>query len=174
IPLERIRFTGSPNFYHNGTPWRYPTDTTAKWPENMKLFGEPSAEIDHNWERLIGRRYVSMSEKEAIRAWGEKRHEYVDERLGGYTAGLDMFHNLHCVNSLRKALRPDYYQTVSSHGGLHNEHCLDIIRQSIQCSGSTTLIPTKFMEGLHHNYIDSDQVHTCRSFTFLRDWMNTR
>ncbi|KAG4420083.1 hypothetical protein IFR04_006742 [Cadophora malorum] len=56
MPLERIRFTGSPNFYRNGTPWRKPTDTTVKWPENIKLFGEPSAEIDHNWERLIERR----------------------------------------------------------------------------------------------------------------------
>lgn len=54
------------------------------------------------------------------------------------------------------------------------EHCLDIIRQSIQCSWSNTLIPPRFSEGLHHNYIDSDQVHTCRSFTFSRDWMDSR
>lgn len=40
---------------------------------------------------------MSVSEKEAERAWGEKRFEYVDQELGGYTAGLDMFHILHCV-----------------------------------------------------------------------------
>lgn len=94
----------------------------------MEFFGTPSAEIDRNWADLIGRRYVSISEEEATRAWGDKRREYIEERLGGYTAGLDMFHNLHCVvssqskkigknsnhlqvcqNSLRKALRPEYY-----------------------------------------------------------------
>lgn len=56
----------------------------------------------------------------------------------------------------------------------HTEHCLDAIRQTVQCYGSTTLIPTRFREGLEHNYIDSNQVHTCRSFTHLRDFVTTR
>jgi len=38
-----------------------------------------------------------MSEQEAVKAWGDKRHEYVDEGLRGYTASLDIFHNLHCL-----------------------------------------------------------------------------
>ena len=44
----------------------------------------------------------------------------------------------------------------------------------VQCYGSTTLIPTKYMDGLEHNYIDSDQVHVCRSFNFLRDYTTSR
>jgi hypothetical protein len=62
-------------------------DKTARWPENMILFGPPSREIDNNWAKLIGKRYFSISEDEAERAWGDKRHDYVDERQGGYTAG---------------------------------------------------------------------------------------
>ena len=54
------------------------------------------------------------------------------------------------------------------------DHCLDAIRQYIQCAGITTLVPTKFREGAQRNYIDSDQVHTCRSFTYLRDWATSR
>jgi hypothetical protein len=53
----------------------------------MVLFGSLSSEIDDNWERLIGGRYFSISEEEATREWGENRHEYVDERKGGYSAG---------------------------------------------------------------------------------------
>jgi hypothetical protein len=30
------------------------------------------------------------------------------------------------------------------------------------------------MNGLEHNYIDSDQVHTCRSFNFLHDYTTAR
>ncbi|PMD45014.1 hypothetical protein L207DRAFT_381367, partial [Hyaloscypha variabilis F] len=82
-----------------------------------------------------------------------------------------MFHSLHCLNSLRKATHPEYYPPASSG---HIEHCLNSISQTIMCYGSTTLIPTKFFEGLHHNYIDADQTHTCRSFTFLRDWTISR
>jgi hypothetical protein len=54
------------------------------------------------------------------------------------------------------------------------DHCLEILRQTVQCYGSTALIPTKFMEGLEHNYIDSDQLHVCRSFTAIRDFTDSR
>jgi hypothetical protein len=88
IPLERIRFTRSPRFLANGTGYLDPVDTAGTvWPENMVLFGPPSPAIDDNWRRLIGHRYFAVSEDEAARAWGERRHEYVDEYAGGYTAG---------------------------------------------------------------------------------------
>lgn len=87
IPLEQIRFGGSPHFLKNGTGFMDEPDPNAPWPENMRLFGKPSPEVDANWERLIGNRYFSISEEEAVRAWGDRRHEYVDERLGGYSAG---------------------------------------------------------------------------------------
>ncbi|KAK7990284.1 hypothetical protein PG990_014564 [Apiospora arundinis] len=172
VPLELVTFRRSPHFDLNGTGFLDPVDKKAPWPENMVLFGTPSPEIDENWERLISDRYFSVTEEEATRAWGDKRHEYVDEEEGGYTAGLDVFHTLHCVNALRKALHMDYYGT--HHSPFHVEHCLDILRQSVQCYGSTTLIPTRFREGKEHNYIDSDQTHVCRSFSYLRELSTAR
>jgi hypothetical protein len=53
-------------------------------------------------------------------------------------------------------------------------HCLDIIRQHIQCYGSTTLIPTRYMNEIHRGYIDSDQEHTCRDFNALRKYSTKR
>lgn len=76
-----------------------PVDKTAKWPENHRFVGPPSAEIDDNWAGLLEGRYFSVSEEEAVEAWGDRRHEYVDEERGGYTAGLDVFHTLHCLVS---------------------------------------------------------------------------
>jgi len=174
IPLETVRFRSSPHFDSNGTISLSPADPEAPWPENADYFGTPTEEIDAAWEKLIGRRYVAISEEEAIRAWGDKRHIYVDETRGGYTAGLDVFHTLHCINALRMSFYPDYYHSGKVHGRGHLEHCLDILRQSVQCYGSTTLIPGIWRESLSHNYIDSDQIHTCRSFTDLRDWTDRR
>ncbi|KAK3390698.1 hypothetical protein B0H63DRAFT_519909 [Podospora didyma] len=174
IPLEQIRFRRGPHFFPNGTAWLDPVDKTAPWPENIKLFGPPSPEIDANWGKLIGGRYFSISEEEAIRAWGDDRFQYVDELQGGYSAGLEVFHTLHCLNALRIMLHDDYYHSHHSHGPFHTEHCLDAIRQTIQCYGSTTLIPTKYGKGIKHNYIDSDQVHTCRSFQYLREFTTSR
>ncbi|PSR90741.1 hypothetical protein BD289DRAFT_208564 [Coniella lustricola] len=176
VPLELVRFSGSPKFHANGSAFTDPVNPNTSWPNNVQFFGQPSPEVDQNWKKYIDKRYFSISEEEATRAWGDKRHEYVDERRGGYTAGLDVFHTLHCVNALRMALHPDYYNSSAHHGNHlpHTEHCLEIIRQSIQCYGSTTLIPTKFFEGRRHNYIDSDQVHVCRNFNYLRDYSTSR
>ena len=90
-----------------------PFDPSISWPENVHYFGEPSPEIDENWEKLIEFRYFSISEEEAKGVWGDDYHEYVDQLQGGYTAGwvdlspttvamltnnsLDVFHTLHCV-----------------------------------------------------------------------------
>jgi hypothetical protein len=36
IPLQKVRFRGSPHFYNNGSPWADPPDTAASWPENLQ------------------------------------------------------------------------------------------------------------------------------------------
>lgn len=100
VPLEVKRFVGSPKFDENGTMWMDTTDPEARWPENLRFTGDLSDEVDENWNQIVEDRYFSVSEAEAIEAWGDRRHEYVDEELGGYTAGLDVFHTLHCLVSL--------------------------------------------------------------------------
>jgi hypothetical protein len=75
------------------------------------------------------------------------------------------------------ALHPDKY----THHGMpvdtseaHTAHCLDTIRQHIQCYGSTTLIPTKYVDGAHRQYVDSNQDHVCRDFSHLRTYVQRR
>lgn len=99
VPLEVKRFVGSPKFDENGTMWMDTTDPEARWPENLRFTGDLTDEVDENWNEIVEDRYFSVSEAEAIEAWGDRRHEYVDEELGGYTAGLDVFHTLHCLVS---------------------------------------------------------------------------
>jgi hypothetical protein len=49
------------------------------------------------------------------------------------------------------------------------EHCLDIIRQAIQCHADLTPIPSRRFPGHPDGFIDSDQPHTCRSISKLRE-----
>jgi len=44
----------------------------------------------------------------------------------------------------------------------------------IQCYGDITPIPSRYYPGIGQNYIDSDQVHTCRNFGRLRTWVSER
>lgn len=73
-----------------------PVDEKAEWPENLD-FTSQTKETDQNWRDLLEDRFFSISEEEATEAWGEDRHKYIDQKNGGYTAGLDVFHTLHCL-----------------------------------------------------------------------------
>ena len=82
-----MTFSGSPQFSLDGTMSAKPFNASATWPENVHYFGEPSPEIDKNWNDLIGFRYFSISEEEAKSVWGDGYINYVDQLQGGYTAG---------------------------------------------------------------------------------------
>ncbi|KAK4443389.1 hypothetical protein QBC34DRAFT_311174 [Podospora aff. communis PSN243] len=187
IHVTQTRFTGGPAFDDKGKIY-------VPNPSPKMFVGDPIAhpEIDRNWDNLTWGRYVLVTKEEAIATWGEENAwQYWDKQRGGYVTGFDMFHTLHCLNNLRKALNPSYYGTVEeiSHGvhkshhegrsenhsaPVHQDHCIDQIRQYIMCSGDMTPIPTKFYPGLGRNYVESDVPHTCRNFDALHDWMVDR
>ena len=48
---------------------------------------------------------------------------------------------LHCLNRLRKRLYPEKYAPdMSEEGVLHAEHCVESLRQSLQCHSDTATI----------------------------------
>ncbi|KAF2207417.1 hypothetical protein CERZMDRAFT_16581, partial [Cercospora zeae-maydis SCOH1-5] len=178
VELEQVRFTGSPKFDDNGDPFLvYP-------PDQILYTGPPSGQIDLEWEELIKKRYFLIDDDEAREAWGPNYQQYYrypdqGDKKGGYVAGVDVLHTLHCVNVIRLALQKTYYTAHEGDGATrfeqyHINHCLDIVRQSVQCSSDLTLIPTRWWESLGNygrQFIDSDQVHTCRSFSKIREWV---
>jgi len=58
-------------------------------------------------------------------------------------------HSLHCINAIRKALYPEYYSVHDKHPlaealqSIHIDHCLDQLRQTIQCAGDLTPVPLR-------------------------------
>ncbi|KAK0755807.1 hypothetical protein N5P37_011681 [Trichoderma harzianum] len=127
------------------------------------------------------RRYFRITAEEAIEAFGSASDVYWNDKVGGYMAGIDMFHALHCLNRLRQSFWPEYYppsthpNTIIHQGfACHLEHCIDHIRQMLMCSGDMTLIPTEWTDYLERNYVNSDVPHTCRNFAKLRDWVVSR
>lgn len=74
------------------------------------------------------------------------------------------------------ALSPEHYEfgLPAETQAAHTAHCLDAIRQHVQCYGSTTLVPTKWRDGAERQYIDSNQEHVCRDFSYLRKFVRRR
>jgi hypothetical protein len=74
--------------------------------------GPPSQDIDDAWEEITypsgGLVRLSKEQLNRVNA-SEYAAEYTGEMGGGYIAGIEVFHQLHCVNMLRQATYMDYY-----------------------------------------------------------------
>lgn len=70
-----------------------------------------------------------------------------------YLADYSMSHQIHCLNSLRKFAYASYYNTTIRNSRkmgmkeVHINHCVDILLQSIQCSGDVNLITYHWLAG---------------------------
>jgi hypothetical protein len=54
------------------------------------------------------------------------------------------------------------------------DHCIEALREGIQCWGPTTFVPAVFDPALGHHYANSDQVHTCRDISVAREFSTER
>lgn len=134
----------------------------------MSTSNPPSDEVDAAWEDLynvfgisaIPRESAVLLPNETIHVPGDKSH---------YLVGLDVFHQLHCLNRIRKALYPVYYppdeREDAETRARHLSHCVNSIRQSIQCSSDISAIV--FEEDTRPLF---EIVHSCRNFTKIREW----
>jgi len=70
---------------------------------------------------------------------------------GQYAILLNVFHQLHCLNMLRKRLydKTDYPPDHETMGMEHMEHCYDSLRQSLMCSADLTPLPWAWDEADH-------------------------
>ncbi|KAG8164388.1 hypothetical protein KVR01_006306 [Diaporthe batatas] len=160
-----------------------PNYTASTWDieyaEGQKRYtGPPSDDIERSWDDLMAAINFNVSGELASPVEGETFH-YPD---GHYLLGLEVFHGLHCVNIMRR--------TVSS-GALHanstmdNElwakhvwHCLDYLRQYVQCNADLTPM---FFEYIGRSSVNHDHsrnlalrkgtVHTCADFEGIHGWV---
>lgn len=90
---------------------------------------------------------------------------------------LDVFHQIHCLNRLRKLLYPQVYHTDISSGSEesadalnHLEHCVESLRQSLQCSSDISTIYWQWSPKFQHMLGNPATTHTCRDFEHIREW----
>jgi hypothetical protein len=114
----------------------------------------------------------------------------------GYRVGLEVFHQLHCINLLRQVTYKDYYmelgngnfasgeEALQMHTGkfssslsifehmlrIAKDHCLEILRKNIQCNADVGLFTFYMEEGDPLPWPELNSWHTCRNFDRVRDW----
>jgi len=85
---------------------------------------------------------------------------------------LNVFHQLHCVNMIRKRLwaNENFESTHELMGIEHLSHCLDALRQSLMCSSDITPLPWKWDAQAGEAKEVAEVQHTCRNFEKVRQW----
>ncbi|KAG1740981.1 hypothetical protein EDB19DRAFT_1707156 [Suillus lakei] len=144
--------------------------------------GAPSPEIDSTWDRIsFNARPIRMTLEQLLRT-GEKPSpsmvRYPDEHGGGYMATIEVIHQLHCVDMLRKASWGDhFYHHGTKHQSpeefrTHLDHCIEILRQVTMCNGDVNMITHDWVEGSAQPRGDFDVPHQCRNFEKTLNWVD--
>ncbi|RAH46182.1 oxidase ustYa family protein [Aspergillus brunneoviolaceus CBS 621.78] len=169
IELERVRFWGGIKADENGTFYMHfnPAD-------NVRYVGKPTRELDAAWDRLAGQ-FIPLTQEESESVEGD-----ISEHDGIYLAATAVQHSLHCLNYLRQAIYDDYYPSIHEirphipEYWLHVDHCIETLRQEIQCAGDLTPVPKVWNEHAGQLLADIEATHTCRKFERILEWTESR
>ncbi|XXH05724.1 hypothetical protein Hte_012160 [Hypoxylon texense] len=148
--------------------------------------GPPTPERNEKWKALyyVGETRLSKSEASRIHNKTAAARAGTDE---DYPIVFTIFHDLHCLDAIRITLgylRDDKWNSTYNpyslpwpeefEEGLYSEdhayHCLNGIRQSLQCHSDVT--PQVFQYVPERDMIRSNfnVLHTCRNFDAIRQW----
>ncbi|THH00335.1 hypothetical protein EW026_g2166 [Hermanssonia centrifuga] len=147
--------------------------------EDITIYrGEPSNAVDNAWSDLYNAFGVSRISKSEARLLpnqtlaipGDENHHIIS---------LSVFHELHCLNTIRKALHTEYYtDPITGNLGVipkaevpeHISHCIDNIRQALMCASDITPIVWQWSEQKKKAEFRGSVVHSCRSFDRVVEW----
>ncbi|KAK3371990.1 hypothetical protein B0H63DRAFT_483492 [Podospora didyma] len=143
--------------------------------------GQPSPELDNLWKDLYHDvAVVRLPRSEAERLPNKTTPFPGDD--GYYVGALGVFHQLHCINSIRIALNKEYYTAVlpagkfdpamGPYGATHINHCVDALREAVMCAGDTSVLTWKWHATEQRALVHADVLHTCRSFEDIWEWSN--
>jgi hypothetical protein len=145
--------------------------------------------LANTWLKEKLGRYFNFSESEIHQLDPVARQSGVQEppnpltdamNSKGVFGGVDMFHSLHCLNALRKAVDGRSDEQFDFLGKdfmrMHMDHCIEQLRQAILCHGDltpVTLTPVFNPEKKILNLVgQTEYPHTCRDWVFLKGQMS--
>ncbi|SCO22123.1 uncharacterized protein FFE2_15161 [Fusarium fujikuroi] len=146
--------------------------TTGFGSERTPYQGPPTPERDALWDDLYLNFGISRIPRDSAAKLMNKTLPIPGEP-GQYVIELNVFHQLHCLNMIRKRLYIEDGKYDPNHkltGIEHLEHCYDALRQSLMCSADITPLPWVWSDKAQEAKEVARVMHTCRDFDILRNW----
>jgi hypothetical protein len=166
IPMKTVQFNG-----------------TLFDPDPNPIYRQPpSPEVDAAWEKISVLGAIGITEQDVKRVGKDPSISVTAPgswELGekNYLAYVDVFHQIHCLDTLRKAAHYDYYHrgTFGVEGPTngywaHVQHCTYMLLQTLQCHADVDVFTYTWVEGQDHPYPDFSANHQCRDFDAVWEW----
>ncbi|KAL9077675.1 MAG: hypothetical protein Q9161_000047 [Pseudevernia consocians] len=109
----------------------------------------------------------------------ERKEQAIALPDGGYFGTLTVFHELHCLKRLHRYMYPSYYfpnlsDQEKEDNRYHNEHCIDMLRQSVMCHGDTTPLTMRWGRTAKMPLANFSSPHECVSWKGINEWAKER
>jgi len=124
--------------------------------------------------------------------------ELPEEAEESYQAGIEVFHQLHCLDMIRKMTYMEYYivqpeyEWMSSpmqriHTGIpllshldfkpttnliSTDHCIEMLRQKLMCDSDLHVYTYNWVDKANHGWPDFSTTQMCRNFDDVLRWGN--
>lgn len=156
----------------------------------------PSGEVDEAWDRVAARNFEIINvTAEDVRRSGKDpagRIRWV-EGVDSFPAQIDVFHQIHCLNEIRKEMYSEHYypesskrpgnddhfaQAVHNARRQHKMHCLHMILQNIMCHSDIDIVTNywapspSFYNRTAEPFADFSILKRCRDFEGLLSWVH--
>ncbi|KAF2657404.1 hypothetical protein K491DRAFT_677238 [Lophiostoma macrostomum CBS 122681] len=158
-------------------------DFAAEFNSTNIYRGPPTPEREEAWYNLTYKHAIEIPATELAslnRSEADHLRHASEDESSGYVALIEVFHQLHCLNMIR---RYTWYQAGKyadlPNGLVHNEvenrmhidHCIDALRIAIQCFGDVTPLFIK-LGGHAGSKADFNSHHKCRNFDKIESWID--
>jgi hypothetical protein len=142
----------------------------------------PNAAADELWAEYELIRVFPITKEEIIKLGKDPETAVKLENeiwgLGNdaYASVFDVYHQIHCLNTLRKIAYGGYYNKSQGRTNttrlreMHINHCTDMLMQALQCSGNVNLITMHWVETQDGPWPDMSLNRQCIDFERLTEW----
>jgi hypothetical protein len=153
------------------------------WPqETPSLFQQrPSPEVDAAWDRISDTHGIVVTRSNLLQMGVDPSESWPwpesDAPSGSYMGMLDVFHQAHCLNIMRRAIFTEYYGNMRETRKNerfpfeeHVLHCQYILLQNIMCHADLEVVTFNKVKGVPGPFANFNVDRKCRNFDDVLAW----
>ncbi|RAK99262.1 oxidase ustYa family protein [Aspergillus ibericus CBS 121593] len=159
-------------------------NATLVEPDPLPIYRQPpSPEVDAAWNRLANINPIVISRDDVIKLGRDpedaaKWPESFGFGSQAYIGRLDIFHQIHCLDWLRRETYFDHYYGKKWPPGTppsdmhrtHMSHCVYILLQNLMCNANVDIYTHFWADAQLNAFPDFSVNHKCRDFDAILSW----